>query len=413
MKYIADLHVHSHYAYATSKNLNLESIYTWANVKGINVVGTGDFTHPKWFAELQEKLRPDGYGFFELKNTPDLLNSKVSYFRFCLTSEVCTIHKDCDRVRKNHILLYAPDFESVARLNAKLQNIVNLSSDGRPVLKLSPRDLLEVILSISDRMHVIPAHVWTPWFSTLGSKSGYDNVNECFKDLSSYIFALETGLSADPAMSRRLSSLDRYTMVSNSDAHSPQNLGREANLFNTECSYDALFAALKTKKGFLGTLEFFPQKGKYYLDGHRNCGICFNPANTLVHKSICPVCGKKLTIGVLNRVESLADKHEESNKICNETTYIIPLPEIISQIMKLGVASKAVQKKYFDIVGLFENEFYFLHQARLEDIENKLGRIYAEAIRRLREQSISINPGYDGLYGTINIFSPDELQSFL
>jgi DNA helicase-2/ATP-dependent DNA helicase PcrA len=411
MKYIADLHVHSHYAYATSKNLNLETLYEWSHIKGIHVVGTGDFTHPKWFAELQEKLTPDGNGLFSLK-TPPILGQRCQplQVRFCLTSEVCTIHKDQGKVRKNHSLLYAPDFDTVAKINAKLSTIGNLASDGRPILGLSPRDLLEIILETSDRAYLIPAHVWTPWFSTLGSKSGYDAVDDCFKDLTKHIFALETGLSSDPAMNRRLSALDRYTMISNSDAHSPQNLGREANLFDTACTYDALFEALKTRQGFLGTLEFFPQEGKYYLDGHRNCGICLEPAISRQHKNLCPVCGKKLTIGVLNRVEALADRVKSNQpEHSHEADYIIPLPEILAELMGIGATSKAVQKQYAHVIATFGNEFNFLCEVPLEDIEHHLGFIYTEAIRRLRNQLVRPDPGYDGLYGTIHIFQPGEL----
>jgi DNA helicase-2/ATP-dependent DNA helicase PcrA len=406
MKYIADLHVHSHYAYATSKNLNLENIYAWSHTKGINLVGTGDFTHPQWFSELQNKLIPDGHGFFQLKNPPSIVQQAQNFdVRFCLTSEVCTIHKDGGKVRKNHMLLYAPDFLTVAKLNAKLAHMGNLASDGRPILGLSPRDLLEIVLEISNRAYLIPAHVWTPWFSTLGSKSGYDSIDNCFKDLIDYIFALETGLSSDPAMNRQLSSLDRYTMVSNSDAHSPQNLGREANVFDTDYTYDALFKALKTRQGFLGTLELFPQKGKYYLDGHRKCGICFKPTDSVARNNICPVCGKKLTIGVLHRVESLADRKNGSTQAehTREATYIIPLPELIAQILGVGLTSKALQKQYAYIISLFGNEFNFLCNTPLEAIEHSLGTTYKEAIRCLRSQSVNIKPGYDGLYGTFQI----------
>ncbi len=412
MHYIADLHTHSHYAYATSNNLNLETLYQWAHIKGIQVLGTGDFTHPAWFQELQDKLVPDGTGFYQLKNPPSLTHKSLSAeVRYCLSTEVCTIHTDAGKVRKNHSLLYAPDLATVAKLNAKLSTIGNLAADGRPILGLSPRDLLEIVLSVSDRAYLIPAHVWTPWFSTLGSKSGYDSVEACFKDLTNHIFALETGLSSDPAMNRRLSALDRYTMVSNSDAHSPQNLGREVNLFDTACTYDAMFEALKTQQGFLGTLEFFPQEGKYYLDGHRNCGVCLQPTTSLQYKNLCPACGKKLTIGVLHRVESLADRQESQNPAhAADFGYIIPLPEIVAEIQGLGVASKAVQKQYFHIIGLFGNEFTFLHDTPLEDIQKHLGSIYAEAIHRLRNHLVTPKPGYDGLYGTIHIFQPGELR---
>ena len=412
MYYIADLHVHSHYSRATSKDLNLEALYQWANIKGINIVGTGDFTHPQWFQTLQEKLIPDGTGFYQLKNPPpQLFQGQATDVRFCLTTEISSIYKQGDKVRKNHNLLYAPDLATVAKLNAKLATIGNLAADGRPILGLSARDLLEIILETSDRAYLIPAHIWTPWFSTLGSKSGYDSIEACFRDLTPHIFALETGLSSDPAMNRRLSALDRYTMVSNSDAHSPQKLGREANLFDTGLAYDAMFEALKTQQGFLGTLEFFPEEGKYHMDGHRGCGVCLDPATTQQHKGLCPTCGKPLTIGVLHRVEALADRQEpQKPKHAADFSYIIPLPEIIAEIKGVGVSSKVVQKQFQRIISLFGNELSFLRATPTEDIRKQLGAIYAEAIQRLRNQQITPSPGYDGLYGTIQIFRPRELQ---
>lgn len=414
MYYVADLHVHSHYSRATSKDLNLESLYQWANIKGIDVVGTGDFTHPQWFQTLQEKLVPDGTGFYRLKNPPaQLFKGQAREVRFCLTTEISSIYKQGDKVRKNHNLLYAPDLETVAKLNAKLATIGNLTADGRPILGLPARDLLEIVLGSSDRAYLIPAHVWTPWFSTLGSKSGYDSIEACFRDLTSHIFALETGLSSDPAMNRRLSALDRYTMVSNSDAHSPKNLGREANLFDTALTYDAMFEAIRTQQGFLGTLEFFPEEGKYHMDGHRSCGVCLDPTATQQHQGLCPTCGKPLTIGVLHRVAVLADRQEPQQPgHAAGFAYIVPLPEIISEIKGVGVGSKAVQQQYQRVIGLFGNEFSFLRETPIEEIRKHLGPIYAEAIQRLRNQQITPSPGYDGLYGTIRVFRPGELQKF-
>ncbi|OJW67198.1 MAG: DNA helicase UvrD [Candidatus Amoebophilus sp. 36-38] len=412
MRYIADLHVHSHYSRATSRTLNLETLHQWATIKGIHVVGTGDFTHPKWLQELQEKLISDGNGFYKLKNPPPrLMSVQPIDIRFCLSTEVSCIYKDANKLRKNHSLLFAPDLETVAKINTKLSKIGNLAADGRPILGLSARNLLEIVLEASDRAYLIPAHIWTPWFSVLGSKAGYDSVEMCFKELTPYIFALETGLSSDPAMNRRLSALDRYTMVSNSDAHSPKNLGREANIFDTACTYDALFEALKTQKGFLGTFEFFPQEGKYYLDGHRNCGICFDPSMTLAHHGICPICGKPLTIGVLHRVVDLADREQPISP--TDTTgfeYIIPLPEIIAEINGIGVASKKVQKQFAHIIKTFGNEFTFLQETPIQDIKQQAGPIYAEAISRLRKQQVLRQPGYDGVYGTIHLFQPEELK---
>lgn len=415
MYYVADLHVHSHYSRATSSDLSLETLYQWSNIKGIHVVGTGDFTHPQWFKELKEKLVPDGSGFYRLKDPPQVpalpgLKSQAKEVRFCLTTEISSIYKQGGKVRKNHNLLYAPDLDTVAKLNAKLATIGNLAADGRPILGLAARDLLEITLQASERAYLIPAHIWTPWFSTLGSKSGYDSIEACFRDLTSHIFALETGLSSDPAMNWKISALDGYTMVSNSDAHSPQKLGREASVFDTAMTYDAMFEALKTQKGFLGTLEFFPEEGKYHMDGHRGCGVCFDPTTTQQHKGLCPACGKPLTIGVLHRVETLADrKQPQKPGHAADFEYIIPLPEIVAEIKGVGTSSKAVQKQFQHIIGLFGSELTFLRETPIVDIHKHLGPIYAEAIRRLRNHLVAPSPGYDGLYGSIRVFQPGEL----
>ncbi len=414
MFYIADLHLHSHYSRATSRDLNLETLYQWARIKGIHVVGTGDFTHPLWFKELKEKLEPDGTGFFRLKNPP---KKDVPGFacadidvRFCLTSEISSIYKHGDKVRKNHNCVYAPDFETVARINAKLGQIGNLAADGRPILGLPSRDLLEIVLETSGDAHLIPAHIWTPWFSMFGSKSGYDSVKECFRDLSDHIFALETGLSSDPEMNWRLSMLDRYTLVSNSDAHSPQKLGREANLFNTERSYRGLFDALKTKRGFLGTYEFFPEEGKYHMDGHRKCDVCFEPEESRKHQNTCPKCGQPLTIGVLHRVTELSDRTlPQRPEGAADFHYIIPLPEILAEIKSASPSSKAVNQSFQQTISSFGNEFTLLKETPVEDIEKKAGFVIAEAIRRMRTQQVNPQGGYDGEYGVIKIFKEGEL----
>jgi len=416
MFYIADLHIHSHYSIATSKNLNLESLYQWARIKGINVIGTGDFTHPGWFKELQEKLEPDGNGFFRLKSPPHesgLSGAKVhdTKVRFCLSSEISSIYKDYGRVRKNHNLIYARDFETVSKIIARLSTIGNLNADGRPILGLPSHDLLEIVLECSDTAHLIPAHVWTPWFSTLGSKSGYDSIDQCYKDLTNHIFALETGLSTDPDMNWKLSALDKYTLVSNSDAHSAKNLGREANLFNTEFSYEGLFKALKTQIGFLGTYEFFPQEGKYHLDGHRKCNVVLTPQETIKCKGICPICGKPLTIGVLNRIESLADRSiAQKPKGHSDFKYIIPLPEIIAQLKGKGPASKTVLESYQKTISTFGNEFTLLWKTPIEDITKHGNDLLSEAIRRMRLREVDPQPGYDGIYGKIKIFKEGELE---
>ena len=361
MRYIADLHIHSHYSRATSKNLNLESLYQWARIKGIDVVGTGDFTHPFWFRELKEKLSPDGTGFFRLKNPPpDLPGFKCRDIdvRFCLTTEISSIYKGSGQVRKNHNLIYAPDFETVSRLNTRLAAIGNLEADGRPILGLPARDLMEIVLETSEETYLIPAHIWTPWFSTLGAKSGYDSIETCFGDLSDHIFAVETGLSSDPEMNWRVSELDRYTLISNSDAHSPPKLGREANLFDTERSYRGMFTAIRARDGFLGTLEFFPEEGKYHLDGHRHCEVRMTPEESSRRENRCPVCGQILTIGVLHRIEVLADR--EAPQYPDKRTkfeHLVPLPEVLSEIKGTGPGSKAVFEAYRGVISIFGNEF--------------------------------------------------------
>ncbi|MCK4985387.1 MAG: DNA helicase, partial [Desulfobacterales bacterium] len=318
MKFIADLHVHSKFSRATAKNLDLENLYIAAQLKGITVVGTGDFTYPAWFDEISEKLVAAEPGLFKLKDelarqcdtqVPPSCRSTV---RFILTTEISNIYKKNGKTRKNHNLVFAPDLDIARKFNAKLDKIGNIKSDGRPILGLDARNLLETLLETSERAFLVPAHIWTPWFSVLGSKSGFDSIEECFDDLTPHIFAAETGLSSDPAMNWRVSSLDDLTLVSNSDAHSPLNLGREANVFDTELSYSAIKTALKTgdPKQFLGTFEFYPEEGKYHIDGHRTCKISFWPATTIKHDGRCPACGKPLTLGVLYRVEELADRKE-------------------------------------------------------------------------------------------------------
>ncbi len=416
MPYISDLHVHSYFSRATSKDLNLESLYQWAKIKGINVVGTGDFTHPEWFSELKEKLQPDGSGFFTLKDPPDGpaipgIQTKDIDVRFCLTTEISSIYKYGDRVRKNHNLVFAPDLDTVERLNHKLASIGNLEADGRPILGLPSRDLLEIVLETSERAHLVPAHIWTPWFSTLGSKAGYDSIDNCFRDLSDHLFAVETGLSSDPAMNWKLSALDRFTLISNSDAHSPSKLGREANLLDTELSYDAMFNAFQTGDGFMGTYEFYPQEGKYHHDGHRKCDISFEPQHSLKHNNICPQCGKPLTVGVLHRVEALADRDKSRQPTgAADYQYIIPLPEVLGEILDVGPNTKTVQKKFRRTISTFGNEFSLLHEVPIENIRKKAGPVLAEAIKRIRNNEVHPQPGYDGVFGVINVFEHGEIE---
>jgi len=418
MKFIADLHVHSKYSIATAKNLDLENLYIAAQKKGITVVGTGDFTHPGWMAELKEKLIESEPGLFRLKKeiekecdqqVPPTCRQPV---RFLLTTEISNIYKKNDKTRKNHNLILAPDLRMAEKFNVALDRIGNIKSDGRPILGLDARNLLEMLLGVSDQAIFIPAHIWTPWFSLLGSKSGFDTVEECFEDLSKYIFAVETGLSSDPAMNWRVSGLDRMTLISNSDAHSPMKLGREANLFNTELSYDAIRTALMTGNPelFQGTLEFFPEEGKYHLDGHRKCGVRFTPEQTLQNKGICPVCGKPMTIGVLYRVEALADQ-ETGRRSPNAHPYqrVVPLVDILSQVLSVGVNTKKVQSAYQATVSALGNEFSILTRHPIETIEKKTNiPLLGEAIRRMRAGRVEVNGGYDGEFGTIRIFRENE-----
>jgi uncharacterized protein (TIGR00375 family) len=417
MKFIADLHVHSKYSRATAKNLDLENLYIAAQLKGVTVVGTGDFTYPAWFEEISEKLVEAEPGLFKLKaelarqcdtQVPESCRGPV---RFMLVTEISNIYKKNDRTRKNHNLVYAPDTEVARQFSNRLDKIGNIQSDGRPILGLDARDLLEILLETSVDAFLIPAHIWTPWFSVLGSKSGFDSIEECFEDLTPHIFAVETGLSSDPAMNWRVSSLDGFTLVSNSDAHSPLNLGREANLFNTELSYPAIQSALKTANPdrFLGTFEFYPEEGKYHIDGHRACDISFWPATTLKHDGVCPVCGKALTLGVLYRVEELADR-KEGQKPSRSAPYfsIIQLKDILSEIFRVGPNSKKVKLAYQTALNKLGSEFNILQNLDSVAIEQAGISLLPEAVERMRRQEINVIPGYDGQYGRVQIFKDHE-----
>lgn len=423
MSYIADLHVHSHYARATSKDLHLCGLATWAQIKGIDVVGTGDFTHPAWYKILQEELVAQGNGFFKLKSRPDTslygVGVKAPYrdVHFCLSVEVCCIYHDGGKLRKSHHLICVAELEAAHRLKSALADFGDLAVDGRPILQLSARNLLEIVLETSPRAHLIPAHIWTPWFAILGSRSGYNSLEACFGDLTSHIFALETGLSSDPAMNWRWSDLDKYTMLSNSDAHSPRKLGREANLLDTELTYDAMFHAFKTREGFEGTLEFFPEEGKYYLDGHRHCKVCYTPEQTRRHKGICPLCQKPLTLGVLHRIDALADRGKPLQPPgMPGFTHLIPLEEIISQIRGRGVSTKSVRTLYAKAIQTLGSELDILRKVSLKAIEQKLGPTYAQAIHALRSGEVTRQAGYDGVYGTISLTSrkrPEQGELFV
>ncbi len=420
MRFIADLHIHSHFSVATSKDLTPEHLDYWARLKGITVVGTGDFTHPGWITELREKLEPAKPGLFKLK---DDLKLKLPFsgsalenqpVRFMLTAEISSIYKKSGKVRKVHNVLFAPDFETVEKIQQALGRIGNITSDGRPILGLDSRDLLEIALEANPDIFFLPAHVWTPWFSALGSKSGFDSIDECFADLSGYIYAVETGLSTDPAMNWMCSFLDRFTLMSNSDAHSPEKLGRNANIFDCELSYPAMTEAIKTGGSgkFVGTIDMFPQEGKYHYDGHRKCGVRWDPVQTLEHSGVCPVCGKKVTVGVMHRVVELSDRDDLLERPNRLPFYsIIPLKEILSEITGVGVNSKQVNRLYLQLLQNIGSEFDILLHLPQDALKAKTDPVLAEAIRRMRNKEVHIQEGFDGEFGRITVFAPQERSS--
>ncbi len=419
MQFIADLHIHSHFSMATSKKLTPEYLDYWAKIKGIKIVGTGDFSHPGWAAELKEKIEPAEPGLFKLKDEFKINNpvqeSAVNVPRFLLSAEISNIYKKNGKVRKIHHVILAPNFDVVDKIQQKLSNMnFNITSDGRPILGLDAKHLLEMCLEISDDIFFIPAHIWTPWFSVLGSKSGFNSIEECFEDLSDHIYALETGLSTDPALNWMCSILDNYTLISNSDAHSPEKLGRNANLFDTEVNYFSITEALKTgDEKFLGTFDMFPQEGKYHYDGHRKCKICWDPVETLKHHNICPVCGKKVTVGVVNRIVELSDRTAIEERPNRKPFYsIIPLKEILAEINSIGENSQKVKKQYQQLITKAGSEFNILHFLPVEQIKVVGGEVLAEAIKRMRNHQIIIKEGFDGEYGEIKVFRPDETKIF-
>ncbi len=415
MKFIADLHIHSRYSRATSKQLAPEEIDWWAKIKGIALVGSGDFTHPAWRAELKEKLEPAEPGLYQLKpeykKNAQLLPPNPVPVRFVISGEISTIYKKKGRLRKLHHLILLPSLELAEGFSKKLEQIGNLASDGRPILGIDSKHLLEMVLELGDGAVLIPAHIWTPWFSLFGSRSGFDDIEECFEDLAGEIFALETGLSSDPKMNWRLSQLDKYTLVSNSDAHSPKNLAREANIFNCELDYFKIIASLKDpQKGFLGTIEFFPEEGKYHFDGHRKCRVRLSPKETIKLGGICPVCGKPLTIGVMHRVEELADR-EEPIKPERAPGYksLIPLPEVIAEIMGTGAQSKKVEQEYFNLIQKLGSELEILLDKPVSEVEKEFP-LLGVAVERMRQGKVIVEEGYDGEYGRIRVFEEDELK---
>jgi ATP-dependent DNA helicase UvrD/PcrA len=413
----ADLHVHSRFSRACSKNCDIPSLAWWARRKGITVVGTGDFTHPGWAEELRTTLEPAEPGLFQLR--PELAGrlhrdsppSCQRPVRFMLSSEISTIYRAGDRTRKVHHLLYAPTLDAAAAITAALSKVGNLASDGRPILGLDSRDLLDITLNAGPGCYLVPAHIWTPWFAVLGSKSGFDSVADCYRDLAKHVFAVETGLSSDPPMNWMCSSLDGYRLVSNSDAHSPPMLGREATTLDVEVDYFAIEDALRTGAGLHGTINFFPEGGRYHLDGHRKCGVRLAPPESAARSGLCPECGKPLTIGVLNRVTELADRPAGYRPAgAAQSTSLLALPEVIGEILGTGAKSKKVTAEVNRLVGALGPELDILLEVPLDELSRAGGSLFAEAVSRLRAGTARKDPGYDGEYGVIRLLSPGELS---
>lgn len=419
MRYIADFHIHSRFSRATSKSLDFPNIDKWCRIKGIDVVTTGDMTHPQWRREMAEFLESAEDGLFALKKEKRIVDAVVHNkqdreVRFILGTELSCIYKHNDRVYRNHILVLLPTLVALDAFIASLEKRgVNLRADGRPIMGLRSREVTALALQADERALVIPAHIWTPWFSMFGSKSGAHSLEESFEDMAPHIYALETGLSSNPPMNWHVSGLDRLTILSNSDAHSPQKLGREANVFDlSKLNYNEIFDTIKENdaKRLKYTIEFFPEEGKYHLDGHRNCGVVLEPKATAKHKGKCPKCGRALTIGVLNRVEEFADCAEQDAAGRIPFKSIVPLTEIIANAYGVGASAKKVDAAFVSLVGAFESEFAILLDAPYDALAKTTEPIIVEGIRRVREERVEKHGGYDGVFGTIEIFSDAERE---
>lgn len=416
MQFIADFHIHSKYSRATSKDMDVEHLVEWSKLKGIDLVGTGDFTHHLWLEELKSKLEPKGNGIFiyparKIGGSADDFGGKD--VNFILTAEISSIYSKKGKTYRIHNIIFAPSFETVDKINNVLSRRGNLSSDGRPILGMDAEELAQIVFDIDENCMVVPGHIWTPWFSLFGSMSGFDRIEDCFEKQTAKIFALETGLSSDPAMNWRLSKLDRFSLISNSDSHSPSKIGREANVFDCELDYFKIRDALrkKDKSKFLYTIEFFPEEGKYHFDGHRLCNICFSPKQSKENKNRCPKCGRPLTIGVMNRVEQLADRPQGTvpeNAIPFKN--LIPLAEIIAEAKGVNKGSLAVEKEYRGLLAKFGSEFEILLNATEQEIRDNVSERIAEGILRVKQGKVNIRPGFDGEYGKINIFKEEEAK---
>lgn len=403
MKFIADFHIHSKYSRATSKAMDLEHLAEWAAMKGLALLGTGDFTHHLWLRELESKLAPSGNGIFAYQGV-----------NFILTTEVSSIYTQNGRGRRIHNLIFVPDFATAHKLNSALAGYANLSSDGRPILGLDCVSLADLVFGINPACFIVPGHIWTPWYSLFGANSGFDTVEECFGKYAGDIYALETGLSSDPAMNWRWAELDRFSLISNSDAHSPARLGREANVFNCKMDYYEIVDSLKKKDRarFLSTIEFFPEEGKYHYDGHRNCSVLYSPEESRGKKDICPVCGRTLTIGVMHRVEQLAQRPagfvlEDAPPFQNT----IPLDEIIAEAKGLGRGTKTVEQEYRSIVQKLGVELDILLNVPEAELRKACSERLAQGIMNVRRGKVKITPGHDGVYGRIEIFGEEDKKT--
>jgi uncharacterized protein (TIGR00375 family) len=400
-RFIADLHVHSKYSRATSKEMELDAIARWGRIKGIRLVATGDFTHPLYFAEIKAKLEPAAGGIYRLKEGEQETH-------FILVTEVSNIFTQGKQTnRRTHTLIFAPNIETAEKINTALGRLGKLGSDGRPIFGFPTKDLVKIVLDCSPDCLLVPAHAWTPWFSVFGANSGFDSLEECFEEQASNIHAIETGLSSDPEMNWRLSSLDAITLISNSDAHSPGKLGREANALACALEYKEIARVIKEKDpaGLLFTVEFFPEEGKYHYDGHRNCNILYTPEESKKHNNICPVCGRQLTVGVMHRVEELADRPEGFvPPKAIPTIHLIPLEEIIAEALEQGPNTKGVQQEYMRMIEQGGSEFAILIDLPSEELKKIATPKVYEGIMLVRQGKLKIVPGYDGVYGRINIF---------
>jgi uncharacterized protein (TIGR00375 family) len=423
MKFIADFHIHSKFSRATSKQMVPETIALWCQKKGIDIVATGDFTHPEWLRVLKEQLveleqglyvRRDAiYGVSKDAINRDAINrvstetNKIT--RFICSAEISCIYSRGGKTRRIHIVVLAPNLETVEEINLALGKIGNLKSDGRPILGLDAEKLTEIILNINEKCLIIPAHIWTPWFALFGSKSGFNSFEECFGKYAKNIYAIETGLSSDPEMNWRISQIDSRTIISNSDAHSPDNLGREANVFSGEkIDYETIYNCLTNKgKGrelkLEQTIEFFPEEGKYHFDGHINCGVVMSPEESIKNKNICPKCRKELTLGVVHRVYELADRKIIDQKKRIPFKKLVPLREIIAGAMGYGKKAKRVEDVYERIIKKAGSEFEALINFDLENLKNEVDEEVIELIKKMRQGEIKFQPGYDGEYGKMKI----------